>query len=77
MNNVVLVNVTFAEGGPALLFRVVPKTDRGYEKLVLIGKMGVSTSADKTLLLDISTGSEVKSPVDLAGYTHFINIDWY
>ena len=77
MNNVVLVNVTFAEGRPDLLFRVVPRTDRGYEKLVLIGKMGVSTSADRTLLLDISTGKEVGSPVDLAGYTHFINIDWY
>ena len=77
MDKVVLVNITFAGGGPVLLFRVVPKTDRGYEKLVLIGKMGVSTSADKTLLHDISTDREVKSPVDLAGYTHFINIDWY
>ena len=77
MDKIVLVNVTFARSGPALLFRVVPKTDRDYEKLVLMGKMGVSTSADRTLLRDISAGNEVKSPVELKEYTHFINIDWY
>lgn len=77
MNNIVLVNVTFAKNGPPLLFRVAPKTDRGFEKLVLLGKMGVSTSADRTLLREISSDNEVKSPVELKEYTHFINIDWY
>ena len=77
MDKIVLVNVMFATVGPPFLFRVIPKTDRDYEKLVLMGKMGVSTSADRTLLRDISTGNEVESPVELKDYTHFINIDWY
>ena len=77
MDKIVLVNVMFVSDKPALLFRVVPKTDRGFEKLVLLGKMGVSTSADRTLLREISSDNEVKSPVELKEYTHFINIDWY
>ena len=77
MNNIVLVNITFAKGGPALLFRVVPKTNRGYNKLVSLGKEGVSSNEDIALMHDISTGKEVGSPVELKEYTHFINIDWY
>lgn len=77
MNNVVLLIVTFASGGPSLLYRVVPKTHRGFNKLVSIGREGVSSNEDIALMHDITTGKEVGSPADLKGYTHAINIAWY